>query len=325
MKIRDTYPLNLFLWLLVFLSLPGPAGAGAQPHDRSMVAENVSLPFLEQDLLALPTFYLNQLMEDSEKRREYIGHLYTDRRIEAAIVEEGLAQSQALLQALRRERARILRDALVRHEIGKSAVDIGKLARERYTANPDQYRTPKKIKLAIIFVRKEKGKEEQAEARMKDIVAQLEGDPGNEELFHELAKEYSDDRRAKQGGINRKWLIAPSDLEKRDPLMQAAFAMDRVGQVTDIVETKQGFAIAKLMAVTPAMPIPFNVAKKEIQRQIQSELYAETEARLLKALQAPEGMEVKDALVKETITKALSSREPDSAAGEDAAEENSTK
>lgn len=306
MTMQADRPAAITLLSLAFLCMGG--SAKADTVGQVMVADKVPLAVLEQDLVGRRSLHLGQMIANPDKRREYVWGLYADQGIESAIIEQGLAQNQELLEELRNARTRLLVEALVQHEMEKSETDIDALARERYSANRDQYLTRKKIKLAIIYIEKVEGKEQEARGRMDDVFSQLGENPGNIELFKALARKYSDDKQAQQGGVNENWLIAPTDLDNRDALVQAAFAMDTVGQLTDIVETPKGFAIATLMAVTPALPVSFDAAKDGIVRQIQNELYQRIKMDVLQSVKAPDDLEINDALVQQKIGEAYRAR-----------------
>jgi parvulin-like peptidyl-prolyl isomerase len=290
--------------------------AAAQTGEpESVVAPGISAQTIEADLPRREMSYLHQLMQNDVERLDYLKKLYTSQRLEEAVAERGLDRSQPLLSALHAARARVLLDSLVDQELEAMGPDIESLARERYEAHPDRYQLRKKIKLAIIFIKKGGAEDNQARSQIERVKARLEKEPDNPDLFGELAKEHSQDKWAKQGGMNDKWLIAPVDLQSSPPMVQAAFALKSPGQLTDIVETEQGFAIAKLIAVTPAAPLSFEQAKDLIVPKIRIELEARERAEILKSLQPPADFALTDdAALQKMISEEQSSRAADKGA-----------
>ena len=306
---RRSYGALLLCLISVFCSY---GLARSHGDSEARVKETIPTTALEQDLASRHSVFLNRLLNDPAKRRNYVRSVYVRRQLETAIATQGLSTDQALLEGLRNARERLLIDALVRKALSAKRLDIEALAEERYEAQRKDYMTRKKIKLAVIYVQKEIDREGQARRIIDSIAMQLRENPYDQNLFHDLAKKYSDDRKAARGGIIKEWLIAPVDLEKRDPLMQAAFSLETVGEITDIVETDKGFAIAKLLALTPSRRIPFDEAKADIIVRIESELWNRTRSEVLSALQPDKDFVVNDELLQQKIIQTLRLREDSS-------------
>ena len=291
---------------MLLLILPVFASA-ADNAPEQMIAEGVSTAYLEQDLKSHRTVYLRQMLDSPEKRLEYVKNLYFNQMLEQAIVENGL-HKQPLLESLRNARARILLDALVGFEFKQINEDLEALAIERYAADPDSYRVRKRIKIALIFVEKHDGMEDQAKMEIEQIATQLNEQPESDSLFYELAEKHSDDKFAFQGGVNKKWLIAPADLEHSLPILQAAYALETPGQMTEIVESKEGFSIVRLLKVKPARQLSFEESKAEIIAQIMSQLKYLKKVEVMQSLQADDDLPVNDETVREMISAIYTSR-----------------
>lgn len=296
--------------LSLFMFMLQPVFAAEDTKNQEvMVSEGISAPILQQDLQSLRTKDLKKMIDSPENRMGYIRKLYANQNLEKHIVKKGLKQSQPLLASLKKERVRLLTKALVIEEFENIKLDMEALAKERYIAKPESYRVRKKVKIALIFIQKKEGEEEeQAKSKIMEIMAKLKKEPDNHELFHDLAKQHSEGGKAKQGGRNEKWLIAPVSLETSSPLIQATYALQNAGENSDIIETEQGFIIVKLMAVTPGAKLPFKNVKEDIIRDIQSELYAAKKAEVIGSLQARENLLINDELVKTMIVETYKSR-----------------
>jgi peptidyl-prolyl cis-trans isomerase C len=252
---------------------------------------------------------LQEMVNNPEKRAEYVNNLYSSQLLEKTIVDEGMDQDQQLLEALFTARSRVLLDALIVNAFKEIDEDLEALAKERYAADPDQYKIRKKIKVALIMVQKYPGMEDQAKSEIEEIAAKLNADPENDSLFYELAKEHSDDKMADQGGVNKKWLIAPVDLENRSPVQQAAFALDTPGQMTEIIESEYGYSIVRLLNVTPESQLSFAEVKQDIIDQIVGELKNLKQAEVMQSLKAPDDLVFDDELIERLISENLESRE----------------
>ena len=301
--------LYLFLWML---------WTGSAPAE--MVADQISAALVQEDLKSRPTVYLHKLLRDEEKRHAYLSRLYANQQMEAAVRDQDLLEDPALLADLRIARNRILLDHLVRNELAKRESTLEDLAKERYESHRDQYHTPSKIKIAILFIHKGRGREEAARKLMDEIDAKLRAHPEDHRLFLELAYQYSDDRKAKQGGFDKRWLIEPPDLEQRDPVMRAVFALEKAGEMTPVIETESGFTVAKLMAKQPSVPLSFDLVKKDLTDEIRAELYKEIEKQLLASFQPGEDFQIDEAQLKALVENALQSRQTEDQPTEEAAQ-----
>jgi hypothetical protein len=305
---RGFYPGARFLGASLLLLLPSVVANAADAAQDQLVADTVSVAVVEQNLKSLGTPYLYELLDEPEKRAEYVGSLYSNQLLEKTIVDEGLDQDQQLLQALFIARKRVLLDALIANAFEEIDEDLEALAKERYAANPDQFKQRKKIKVALIMVLKYPGMEDQARSEIEEIAAELNADPENDSLFYELAKEHSDDQMADQGGVNKKWLVAPVDLENRTPVQQAAFALETRGQMTEIIESEYGFSIVRLMDVTPERQLSFAEVKKDIIDRIMAELKYLKQAEVMQTLKAPDDLVIDDELIEQLISENLEGR-----------------
>lgn len=293
---------------MLLLLLPVFANAAETAQDQ-MVADTVSVAVVEQNLKTVRTANLQEMLNEPEKRAGYVNNLYFTQLLEKTFVDEGLDQDQQWLEALFNARSQVLLDALIVNAFKEIDEDLEALAKERYAANPDIYKKRKKIKVALIMVLKNPGMEDQDRSEIEEIAAKLNADPENDSLFYELAKEHSDDKMADQGGVNKKWLIAPVDLENRSPVQQAAFALDTRGQMTEIIESEYGYSIVRLLNVTPESQLSFAEVKQDIIDQIVGELKYLKQAEVMQSLEAPDDLVFDDELIERLISENLEGRE----------------
>ena len=292
---------------LLLFTLPVLVAEAADSNPQT-IAKGVSAEFVEQNLLSHKTVYLRQMKESPEKREEYVKSLYANQKLERELAKHDLDQSQHLLETLRNSRNRILLDTLVNYEFQQIDEDLNALARERYDASPEIFRVRKKIKIALIYIQKHEGKKEEARALMEDIVAQLNANPKSDKLFYELAEKYSDDKMADQGGVNKKWLVAPLDLEKSLPILQASFALDTPKQMTDVVESEYGYSVVRLLKVTPASQLSFGESRSGIKKKIMGQLQYRKKAEVMTSLLAPEDLEFDDEAVVKMVSSLFDTR-----------------
>lgn len=134
-----------------------------------------------------------------------------------------------------------------------------------YLANREFYRQEHERRVSHILVvatpdHDEKFRRE-AQARAKAILQRVRSG----EDFGEVAKASSEDRLTASRGGDRGWsprgfVTAPGN----DPFGDAAFALKKVGDVSDLVETLDGYEIIKLTGLKEEHQMTFAEAKKTI-------------------------------------------------------------
>lgn len=150
-------------------------------------------------------------------------------------------------------------------------LDFSKQAQEVYQAHPEEFVIPEQVDVGHILFRSSPcEKPEVLRAKAQAVRERLLSG----ESFEDLARKLSDDQgSASQGGR--------LGFQQRDTFVpafgSAAFALQEVGQVSDIVETSAGFHLIRLYAHQPASKQSFEdvepgiverLAKDYIQREI---------------------------------------------------------
>jgi peptidyl-prolyl cis-trans isomerase D len=145
-------------------------------------------------------------------------------------------------------------------------------ARQYYTQHLSDYRIPDRVKVAdILFKTMGKTPAEVAaiEKTAHDVLGQIKGGAD----FAELAKKYSEDSSAANGG-ERGWLVrGQADFEA------TAFSM-KAGQVSELVKTVYGIHILKLEDKQIAHLQTFGEVKGSILAELEKQRVADTQEKL---------------------------------------------
>jgi peptidyl-prolyl cis-trans isomerase C len=162
-----------------------------------------------------------------------------------------------------------------------------------------QYSQPEKVRASHILAavldenRKPKSDEEKIKAKQKIEEVQKElKKPGAD--FAELANKYSDCPSKNRGGdlnfFKREGMVAP--------FSAAAFSM-KVGQISDVVETKFGYHIIKVTERKEAQSLPFEEVKGKIHFELKNQKIQQVTQKYISDLKKnakieyPEGKEPK--------------------------------
>jgi peptidyl-prolyl cis-trans isomerase SurA len=157
---------------------------------------------------------------------------------------------------------KLLMREVIGREVGGRIMISREDIRKYFEAHKKDFESPGGLHLAQILISTEKRKPEEAEKRAKDALAEIKAGA----RFAEVAKKYSDDPTASEGGDAG--FFKPGTLAAK--ISEAVSKLD-VGETTDLVETSHGFMIFKVLEkVRPGIP-----AFEEVDQRVQEMLYNE--------------------------------------------------
>jgi len=211
-------------------------------------------------------------------------------------------------------RGQILISRVVQMQHGSVGAPGEKSIRKYYRKNKKNFWIPEKMILShIMFIEESdlSGEERQLQKKKAEgILRRIQAG----ENFSELAKKYSDDVSAHSGGqlgvVGRGTMLP--EFEK------AAFDL-KVGEVSDIVKTINGFHIIKCDNITPGYTKEFKLVKSEIKNILSSEKrekkYQEWMSELKKksfisVSLVSDGKEIKNIRASNAVTKKGSFKRP---------------
>jgi peptidyl-prolyl cis-trans isomerase SurA len=156
-------------------------------------------------------------------------------------------------------RNKILTQQVIGKEVG-SHITIGhEEAKKYYEEHKNEFERPEQVALAAIEVKTEGKNEAEIAVLKKKADTTLQRIKDGED-FGQLAKRFSDGSTADQGG----YLGTYKHGELSKELEDKVFAMNK-GDLTDVIETKQGFLILKVLERYEAGIQPYDKVEEEIQ------------------------------------------------------------
>jgi parvulin-like peptidyl-prolyl isomerase len=204
----------------------------------------------------------------------------TDAEVEARFAKKVEAAGQTLAEALQQIEAQGRTLHCVEERIRWNEIGVEKLyyandqdqqvlteaaARKLYKAYPAEFDQPELRRVSHILVRTnlEDSPEKKTRAReqAQALLARLQAG----EDFARVAAEHSEDIATKAVGGDRGWssrgiILTPQD----DPFGNVAFGMKKIGDVSDVVESRDGYHIIKLTGLKPAGRLPFEEVKQKM-------------------------------------------------------------
>ena len=270
-----------------------------------MIAEKLQIQEAEKLGMVVTEENLQKALDDIYKKNNI-----TSEQFEIILTNEG-SNFDDYKKIIRDQ---ILVSRMVQMQVGSAAAVGERSVRKYYRKNKKNFWVPEKMKLShILFISGSdlSGKERQLrEKTAEEILRRIQAG----ENFFELAKKYSDDVSAHSGGqlgVVGRGMMLP-EFEK------AAFDL-KVGEVSNIVKTANGFHIIKCDNIIPGYTQEFKLVKSEIKKILGSEMrkkkYHEWMSELKKksfitVSLVSDGKEIKNIRASNAVTKKGSFKRP---------------
>lgn len=178
--------------------------------------------------------------------------------LEKAVEGEGMSWEDYKAQI----RNSLLTQEVVRHEMGSRIIIGSDEVKKYYDEHPQEFTRPEQVVLQEIFLSTEKTTPQEmaaVERKIEDYRNRiLKG-----EDFGEIAKRYSEGTTAKQGGDLG--VFERGQLSKQ--LEDAVFSLNK-GGITDVIQTKTGFELLKVVERFQAGLQPLSKVDGEIQNKL---------------------------------------------------------
>lgn len=167
-------------------------------------------------------------------------------------------------------------------------------AKETYLAEKERFATPELVQAAHILIKPIERSDEEALTLAKEL--RLKALAGKD--FTELAVKYSEDKsvgrnRGNLGEFGRGRMVKEFE--------QAAFALEKAGDISDVVKSQFGYHVIKLLDKKPANKQPFD----EVKDGIVAELQAAQEKAFIERLVTNMRTEAASSIDKEQMDKLI--------------------
>jgi len=145
-----------------------------------------------------------------------------------------------------------------------------------YWRHGDEYGTPEKLRVALIYVRVPDGADEEQRAelasRAEEARDKAEALPATVRDFGHLAAEYSDDVPTRYDGGEAGWLSKGERHYRWDQsIIPSIFALATPGEVSPVMEAKEGFYIFRLIERHAAGIVPLSTVEANIRERLRAE------------------------------------------------------
>ena len=212
------------------------------------------------------------LYQESQKKGIKVDKASVDEKFKKQFPDK--AKFKSILSSMNMTEAEIksqwIRGMAVRQFIDKEIASKVKVSEKEtktyYDEHPDSFKRPEQVKASHILVKvdpkADKSKKAEARKRLEKIQERLQ----KGEKFSALAKEASQCPSSSKGGD----LGSFGRGKMAKPFEEAAFSL-KPGQVSDIVETRFGYHLIKVLEKTPESTVPYKDAKGRIEKHLKKE------------------------------------------------------
>lgn len=194
---------------------------------------------------------------DKKKIEEYIFGLFVTRKLAEQARARPLSTDEKRILDV--TESRTLSQLQIEH-LYASAIkpDFEKLARETYKVKPEEFTRPEQVRVEHVLISIKNRSDDEAKQLAEKVFTLAKT---GEKSFTDLATEYSDDPSAKnnKGDLG---FFAKGRMVK--PFEEAAFALEKAGDLAGPVKTNFGYHVLRLVERKAKEPIPFEEVRERL-------------------------------------------------------------
>lgn len=237
------------------------------------------------DALRMPQEMRSIVLARPQTVTQIVSNLYARRAMAQQADAEGLDKDPTVAAALKIARDKVLSDAWIEKQDKLNAPTPAVAeawARTTYKAKPERFKVGPEVQARHILIA---GADADSKLRAEKVLAELQGGAD----FAKLAKEYSADKsNAEKGGelgFFGRGVMVPE-------FEAAAFALEKPGDLSGLVQSKFGYHIIQLQGKKDARIRSFDEVKDELLKEASTAIVQD--ARSAYAEKAQVGVEVRN-------------------------------
>jgi peptidyl-prolyl cis-trans isomerase C len=250
---------------------------------------NVTEADYQAELATIPEQYRAGIEASGERIHQLLDKIFVHRVLAQEARELGLDQDPLLQKQVELAVENVLGRARLQHLREQALAadpDFEALARERYETDPEKYQQPERVKVSHILIKTEGRSEQEAQQLAEEIrELVLKG----KQPFAELALEYSEDTSVQQNQGNLGFISKGNTVR---PFEEAAFSLQKPGEISPVVKSEFGFHVLRLEERQPAQQQPFAKVKDRLMREARETYLKNVVQTHLTQIRTAEGIEM---------------------------------
>ena len=216
--------------------------------------------------------FIRSRYTSNDKKKEYLDNLIRFEVMAKEAKKRGYDQDPEVVRVMKQQ---MISKFLQKDFESKVKVeDVPEADVEKYyNSHPEEFNQKDQVRVSQILV-KDKAKADKVLAELKALPKTPAG--ADQKPFRDLVTKYSEDEDSKSRGGDLLFIEKESPQVPR-PVIEAAFALKEVGDVSAPIKTDKGFHILKLTQKRPGFSRPI----AEVKRQIQQRLFRDIRTKAL--------------------------------------------
>lgn len=275
---------KLLLMLVLVLPHIAHSAASGENDDKSLLSSaNAVIEKGDFDafMQKMPEQDRIIFLQDGERINTVLENLYVNRALAGEARKMNLDADPLVKRQLKiQEEQYLAKLRLDRLQHDSATPNLEARAREKYLIEPERFTVPPQVRAKHILVGLKGRSKDEALKRAKEVHGKV---LANEKSFEELALEYSDDPSAKSNKGDLGFFAAASMVK---PFSDAAFALDKPGQISEPVETSFGFHIIKFIDKKAGFKKTYESVKAELLKGLQFEYFENVKREYINAIKA---------------------------------------
>lgn len=232
------------------------------------------------------------LQEGYEGLQEIVARLYYDRLI-ADDAREKKLDADPLYKARIESVVNRELTLIFKEEMDKEPVpDLSDAAHEYYKANPDEFKMPESVRVGHIMI----GYKKHSPGEAREIAQAIRKELLDGADFAAVAEERSEDPSAKKNKGDLGWQVAENMVEG---FSEAAFALKEKGGYSEVIQSKFGMHVIKLLDRKAAETVPYERVKSAIISKLVSDFRQERWLGYVEKVRAENEVGIEKALLEE--------------------------
>lgn len=167
-----------------------------------------------------------------------------------------------------------IRHNLIARRLSSFEIEPPTVGREEalafYEREPELFNKPARLRISHILIERDLGGSAESLAEKRRKLQRAQAELARGAPFEEVARKYSDDRSGENGG-DIGW-VKQGEL---DPAFERGIARLKVGQISDVIETRFGFHIARVTDASVTKHRPFEEVEAEARAYLRAKIFQE--------------------------------------------------
>ncbi|HOJ43480.1 MAG TPA: peptidylprolyl isomerase, partial [Syntrophorhabdaceae bacterium] len=237
---------------------------------------------------------MKMMVATQSGKKNYLEKIIMKKLLLREAKKEDIEKNPEFQERLKDIKEQLVIEFLLKKKINVDAQITEDDLKQYYEKNKEAFKRDREINTRHILVNTE------------DEARQIKEKISKGEDFAELAKKYSIDPSAKANGgeigFHPKGTLLPE-------YEAAAFKLNKVGQISDIVKTKFGYHIIKLEGIRPPSYMPYEEVKDYIKQKIAQEKQTQALEKYITNLKSTAKITINEDLLKDETQKAPDKQE----------------